>query len=550
VFPIGIDINFWQNLHYNNIFILALELLLAGGWLFIFWQFWEPLKEAWMNWRQELFAAQNPQVLIEISVPAKSKRNIEAIEQVFAQIHGLRRTPNWWEIWWKGQFRLKISLEIVSFEGQIKFFIRSTYKHKHLVESALQAQYPDVELKPLKDEDDFVHLFPDKMPNAEFDMLGSEYVLFKPQYYPIKTYKEHQNANTGKHINPLRHLLEIMDNLKEGEYVWYQLVLVPEYEEWSLDKRKEVDKLLGKEVGQKPENKTVLALFGSHLFSMVRYILLAPISLLRELGHQLFAGTGKVLWSQVKDDTYQEPGRQLKGLGKEFKDQIVCLHQALASQFRKKKPDSKKTEEPPPSITVQNQISFDPNININIPSTQFPSDYLFRSDKQKKVIDGIERKLSSHIYKTCVRVMYFAKKPVFSKFRFWSELHGVFKHFSDLDYNVFTRGEYTKTTADYFFAKIRKRIRQNAIIANAKSRDWYAGDQWNYLSTEELATLWHLPHRNDLLANIKTAREPIKPPPATVRTKEGYKKEALLDLDDSAVPDNLPVREYEPYTYP
>jgi hypothetical protein len=146
--------------------------------------------------------------------------------------------------------------------------------------------------------------------------------------------------------------------------------------------------------------------------------------------------------------------------------------------------------------------------------------------------------------------MYFAKKPVFSKFRFWSELHGVFKHFSDLDYNVFTRGEYTKTTADYFFAKIRKRIRQNAIIANAKSRDWYAGDQWNYLSTEELATLWHLPHRNDLLANIKTAREPIKPPPATVRTKEGYKKEALLDLDDSAVPDNLPVREYEPYTYP
>ena len=129
-----------------------------------------------------------------------------------------------------------------------------------MIEAALHAQYPEAQLKTVKDEDDFKHVFLNKVPDTEFDMLGSEYVLFKPQHYPIKTYKAYEKAGSGEYLNPLRHLLELMSNLKEGEYVWYQLVIVPEHEEWALSKRKEVDRLLGKIVPEELENKTILAL--------------------------------------------------------------------------------------------------------------------------------------------------------------------------------------------------------------------------------------------------------------------------------------------------
>ena len=548
--PIGFDFNFWQNLHYNNIFVLALELLLCGGWLFILWQFWAPFKEFWINWRQEIFAGENPNVLMEINIPTNNERNIEAIEQLFAQIHGLRRTFTWWEKWWKGQFVLKVSLEIVSFESYIRFYIRSPYKLQHLIEHALYSQYPEAELKIIKDEDDFIHLFPNQMPDSEFDMLGTEYILSKPQYYPIKTYKEYEQSTTGEHLDPMRHMLELMSNLKEGEYLWYQLVIVPEYEEWAQGKRSKLDVLLGRgDLEGAGKSDSILKLFFGHIFSMIKYIILAPISILREIYRQLFAGTGKIILSQVKDHTYQEFGRQLKGTGKEFKDQIVCLHEAFLSQFRKKKPSALKPDEE--RIVLENQINMNPpNININMPPTVLPSEYIFKTLKQKRVIDAVERKLSQHIYKTCIRTIYLAKKPVFAKFRFWSELHGVFKHFSDIDYNILVRGMWSKTTADYFFAKIRKRRRQKALIFNAKGRDWYAGDEWNYLSTEELATLWHLPLNKDLLANCSTVQGPVKPPPPAERVRAGFQKEKLLDgIDAKSVPNNLPVTEYEPYNY-
>jgi hypothetical protein len=126
----------------------------------------------------------------------------------------------------------------------------------------------------------------------------------------------------------------------------------------------------------------------------------------------------------------------------------------------------------------------------------------------------------------------------------------VIKHFNDTDFNSFARGKYLKTTADYFFAKYRKKWRQNRIIANAKSRDWYAGDEYIYLSTEELATLWHFPRYKDLHVNLETAKETIRSPHYTERVREGYKRERLLDVDIGEVPGNLPVKEYEPYNYP
>lgn len=276
-----------------------------------------------------------------------------------------------------------------------------------------------------------------------------------------------------------------------------------------------------------------------------------PFALLREIYRQLVKGTGKVVVSQAKSFPH-ETVRQMKGMGYEAGKQIYCLHDAFLDQFRKKKPRKKSTEPTPAerAVSIDNEIYFDPNITVNVPGMQFPSDYVFLSEKRKKVIDAIERKLSKQIFKTCVRILYFAKKPVYAKFRFWAEAHGFFRHMNDSDFNAWMRGEYSKTSCDYFFAKLRKRIRQNAIIKNAKSRDWYAGDEWNYMSTEEIATLWHFPAQEDLLANVQTAPAATTPPPSHERGRVGYDSGRLVETVEGGVPRNLPVEEYEPYNYP
>jgi len=558
VFPINLDFAFWENLHYNNIFILALELLLTGGWLFIFFNLWGEVKDAWINWRQDMFAGENPNVLMEIKVPEKSTRDIEAIEQLFAQIHGLHRNPTWWEKWWKGQYVLKVTFEVVSFGGQIKFYISSTHKHKNLVQHAVYAHYPDAEIRELKPEEDFIHIFPDKMPDKEFDMLGTEYVLYKPHYFPLKTYKEYEKNNV--HLDPLRHMWELMSHLKEGEYVWYQLVLVPENEKWALAQRKNVNALMGLggaggdgsgDADGEGKSKSILGMIFEHLASMVIYIVSLPFWIIREFFRQIFVGTGTIIVSQVKDHTYGEFVRQIKGTGKEFPRQILCLHEAFLSQFRKKKKPHQTKEEQ--ECVTQNNIQVEPApVVVQCPELKFPSDYLFLSAKQKKAIDAAERKISKQIYKTCIRVLYFAKKPVYSKFRFWSELHGTFRHFNDIDYNVFTRGLYSKTTADYFFANWRKKMKKNTIIFNSKGRDWYAGDEWNYMSTEELASLWHFPHAHDLQANISTTKERATAPPreTPMRVRPGFNEDELVPVDPGAVPENLPVSDFVPSTYP
>ena len=542
-------LKFFEGLHYEDVFSLSLELLLLGGWFFIFWHLWPQIKDEWINWRQDNFWRDNPDVLMEVTVPQNNTRNIRAIEQVFAQIHGLRRSHTWWETWWKGQYVLKVSLEIVSFEGYIKYFVRSTYKHRHLVEAALRSQYPDIEITSLTPEKDFVHVFPDKIPDKEFDMLGTEYVMAKPHFFPMKTYKEYEQGEKVHLLDPHRHLLEMMSSLKQGEYMWYQLILVPEDETWGMKYKKEVSKMVGEHIPQEKKSKSMFEIAKDQTWGIIKYILFLPVSLLREVYRQLFHGTAKIAASQLKGAAAEVP-RQVKGMGKEAAAQLYCLHEAFLSQFRKKKTKPTKEEAEALNVTVENYLASEPNITFNAEGTRFPSEYLFLSDKKKRVIDAIERKLSKQVYKVCVRSLYFAKKPVFSKFRFWSELHGAFRHYNDIDYNVWSRGKYSKTTVDYMFAKIRKRMRQNAILKNAKSRDWMAGDEWNYLCTEEIATLWHLPHKRDLLANIYKTKDSAKPPPSPFRVNPGYQKENLIDFQIGQIPDNLPIPDFEPLNFP
>lgn len=526
-----------SRLHYSNPFILAGELILSGGWIFIIYSMWTDIKGYWINWRQGIFAGNNSPLLIELKVPKNNQRSIEAIEQIFAQIHGIRRSTTWWESWWKGQFQVSSSFEIVSQEGKIKYYIRVAHKLKNILKNAVFSQYPEAEMRELKPEEDYAKALPiDKFPHPEYDMLGTEYVLVKTDYFPIKTYKDYQNQYLDKHFDPLRNVLEVMSSLKEGEHIWYHLNFIPEFEAWQLAGQTLVNKLIGAEDSGRKKAPSIFAMFKKEIFDLLRRFFRIPAGITREFYSQLAKDTLREIKHQVSDGVY-----------KEIKDQVVCLHTVLKNQlFGPGKP--RQTPGPSAAGPAAMQINFNPEINT--PKTWYPSRVPFLTPNQLKIVDMIERKMSKQMFRVTLRVAYIAKKPVFTKFRFWAELHGCFKHFADYHSNAFTRGKYSKTTADYAFSNWRKVMRKNKHWPRIKARDWYAGDKSIYLNTEELASLWHFPLADDIGPAVYKTEDKQKQGPYEWPGNKGFVKDRLVKDVRGQVPEDLPIREYVPHAYP
>lgn len=524
------DLQFLQNLHYDNIIILAGELIVYGGWVVILYYLWPHIKDYWMNWRQGKFAAENTSVILKLKIPALDIRDIEAIEQVFVQIHGSRRTPTWWEIWWKGQYNLSYSFEIEGKEGQITYYVRCAKKLQNLTEAALYAQYPDIEIEELKNEDDYTKQTAiERFPDPNYEMLGSEYVLVKPFYYPLKTYRHFYNPKKDIYLDPMRHFLEMMSNLKQGENIWYHLMLIPEYDTWQ-ERGEELIKSIMEKFAQTVKGKTpgMIRMVLKEILDIIKRLLLSPLGLLKEAQDQLITNSVKEIKKQIA-----------RGVIPEFRQQLLGGNKYHYSD----------------ELDKTAQISSEPIINaaapnVNIEKTGFTAYNQLPTNERNK-IEGISQKISKLGFKAKIRVIYLAKHPVFTKFRFWSEIHGSFKHFSDFQLNSLTRGRYSKTTADYAFADKRKLMRKNAIFSRAQGRDWFAGDEWMVLNTEEIATLWHFPHRNDqyspILINKKSV--PKRKPGDSWRSREGYDPGNLITEMRGAVPEGLPVEDDKPLAY-
>lgn len=89
-------------------------------------------------------------IILEIVPPKEVHKSPEAMELVFNALHG-GGAGNWYEKYWKGELAQYYSLEIVSTEGKIHFYVRFAKKFKKVFESMLYAQYPQAEVKEVAD---------------------------------------------------------------------------------------------------------------------------------------------------------------------------------------------------------------------------------------------------------------------------------------------------------------------------------------------------------------------------------------------------------------
>ncbi len=164
-------------------------------------------------------------VMLEIKVPKEINKTPMAMEIVLNSLYQVGR-GSWWDWYTKGRVKNWFSLEMVSIEGHIKFFIRTTVAYKNIIEAQLYAQYPDIEVYEVSDYTRYVDY---RGKEGSWEMISIEYKLAKADPYPIKTYIDYGLDKEGIKeefkIDPFTSILEYLGSVGKGEQIWIQILL-------------------------------------------------------------------------------------------------------------------------------------------------------------------------------------------------------------------------------------------------------------------------------------------------------------------------------------
>ncbi|MFA6160813.1 MAG: hypothetical protein WC766_01400 [Patescibacteria group bacterium] len=115
---------------------------------------------------------------------------------------------------------------------------------------------------------------------------------------------------------------------------------------------------------------------------------------------------------------------------------------------------------------------------------------------ERKVLEGVENKISKIAYLCKIRYIYAGKKAVFKKPRAVNSFIGFMKQMNTNDM-LALKPELKKIApsgAFWFFKEQRNNLHKNRLIKHFRERAPWDGMPPYYLNTEELATYWHFPH--------------------------------------------------------
>lgn len=369
-------------------------IILAFILSMVFW----PL---WVNYVRSEWIYSLKYTLLEIKLPREMLKSPLAMELVLNSLHNTSDGSGFAQ-YWKGEKRPSYSLEIVSLEGKVKFFIRTEDRRKNGVMAAFYSQFPGVEIHEVKDYTLGVQFDP-----TESKMWGGEFILTKADPYPIKTYVDYGLDKDPKEefkIDPMTPLIEFLGSQGPYQRVWIQYVIRAHIKDQRM-----------------PE----------HLWKKGDMYKKEAMDLINDI--------------MVRDPKTKVVGKRDKETGRVI----------------------------PPTL----------------------------SDGEKEVIKCIERNMGKLAFDVGVRAIYIAKKDSFDKPNGIGGIMSSFKHFHTENFNGF------KPNGDRWSAKFKndpwedyKGYRQNKQLKLAleayKRRSFFYEpfvSKFFVLSTEELATIYHLP---------------------------------------------------------
>lgn len=405
----------------------------AYTWYFIlpplFYLIFKPL---WIEqMRDRTYLASINKVLLELIPPQNIEKSPKLMESFFNGFHGVLTTIPQSDTLMKGRVIEWISLELVGDSGEVHFYIRCPDFDKGLIEANLYAQYPDMQIV---EAEDYTKSVPLVLPNKKWNVWGGDAVLAGPDPMPIKTYDRFQEDITGKMIDPLSSVLEILGKLGPNQKVWFQILITPEKEGWEHEEgKKMIDELT------KRENKS--------------------------------EGI-------------------LENLRKDIGDVFGNLFKALSAPVEFKEKEKEKEEAP---------LEF----------------RLTPGEKEK--LKALEENMTKNTFKTKLRFLYLGKKENYDKATIVGGFWGGMKQFSDHYSNGIKLKDETKTYAWYFMIKSRLRYRQRILVKRYKDRD--PTGYTCFLSTAELATIYHMPDMSAMSPALRRVEAKLGSAPANLPVK-------------------------------
>ena len=408
-------------------------LVFANTWYFIL----PPLlflvfRHLWVEQvRDREFLASIKRILLEIIPPQNVEKSPKLMESFFNGLHGVQTTIPKSDFYMKGKVIEWFSLELVGDSGQIHFYIRCPEWDRGIVESNLYAQYPDVQIVEVED---YVKKVPLILPNKKWEVWGAEAKLTQPDPMPIRTYDKFQEDITGKMIDPLASILEVIGKLSPNQKVWFQILINPEPEGWEHNEGLKMINELTKR-SNKPE------------------------------------GIFERLWADISDV---------------FGNLIKALSGPV--EFATKE---EKKEEAPLEFRL--------------------------TPGEKERLKALEENMNKNVYKTKISFVYIGKKENYDKGGVVGGFWGGMKQFSDLYSNGISIFDDSKTYAWYFMMKSRLRYRQRRLVRRYVDRD-PTGHTF-YLSTTELATIFHMPDMSVMTPSLTRVESKLGGAPANLPIK-------------------------------
>lgn len=223
-------------------------------------------KFIWLDERIGSRIASTPNVLLEIIPPREIEKSPQLMEALFDGIAGTDQGYTIYEQVIDGEIAPQFSFEIAGHEGTAHFYVRTPIIFRKLIEAHLYAQYPDIEITEVED---YVNEVPKNIPNKDWDLFGFDFILNKPDAWPIKTYHYFEESVTGKMIDPLSGVLEVIGKLTPGQRIWLQFIISPE-----RPHRYAKDKLVVEEIvkGAKTEEAGPIGALFFHLGDIFRNV--------------------------------------------------------------------------------------------------------------------------------------------------------------------------------------------------------------------------------------------------------------------------------------
>lgn len=361
---------FWSDVKF------ALSLLSDFWWAYLPVLLALAFYHTWMDLKTREYLNSMKWVLLQIKPPPQLDRSLKAVEQIFAGVHGIYTSPvSSKDKFFRGKVPDWFSLEIVGEQGATNFYIRTLENYKTLVMSHIFAQYPNTEITEVED---YMQKWPAHLPNEEYDLFGTEFILAKDNAYPIQTYPYFEEKSLSpedlKRIDPLADVSEVFSTFMPGENFVIQILIRPVGDGWVKAAQKTLDGLLGKEV--KKETNLIEDLFGQ----IDKLLILEPAKKEEKKEKKL---------SSPEEDIVKAIGKKMAKLGYEAGLRLVYLARkenfhryhfaAIGGAFRQ--------------FTALNLNSFKPNMETMTFSKGyfkqlFPSDKGFGADKiiaQKKL---------------------------------------------------------------------------------------------------------------------------------------------------------------------